>query len=109
MHAIRETGTFQYGVLVDGVWHKDFEMRPATLEDVECALEDAGEDACPARIRRHTWARVLTKLGTLSEKAITPELLAELESSEYGVLDAAQESLRKKLQEASAAPAGTCS
>jgi len=94
---LTETGSLKYGVEVDGVRHKDLEMRVATLEDMEEALEDAGEGACNARVSRHLWARTLVRLGTLEPKAITAELLATLPANEYGQLAAAEEILRGKL------------
>lgn len=106
------SGRLQYGYQDDsGVRHKDFEMRLATLEDVEGAIEDAlaeaGDNAGPARIQRHQWARVLTRLGSLPSESITAELLAGLEATEYGILKAAQEELRKKLAAESGAEAGS--
>ena len=58
-------------------FQRDFEMRLATLEDTEKALEETPEDASTARIRRHEWAG--------------------LASVEYGILADAQERLVKKL------------
>lgn len=107
MPPITTTGKLLYGLHVNGLWHKEFEMRLATLEDVECAIEEAGEGASPARISRHKWARTLIRLGALTEKDITPELLADLASTEYGILSAEEDALLKKLAAASAAPAGT--
>jgi hypothetical protein len=100
-----EKGTLRYGVEVDGVRHKDFELRLPTMADVEDALEAAGEGACQARVNRHVWARTLTKLGTLPPEEITPELLGTLADTEYGLLSAAEESLRGKLAAASASSA----
>lgn len=107
MKDITISGTLQYGLCIEGTWHKEFEMRLATLEDVETAIEDAGEGASPARISRHKWAQTITLLGGLQEKAINAELLAGLESSEYGILSAAEDELQKKLVAASKAPAAT--
>lgn len=108
---LTEKGSFLYGVEVNGIWHKEFEMRLPTLEDVECALEsaqaeaEAGAEVSPARISRYKWAACLIRLGDLDATAITPELLARLASTEYGVLSSAEESLLKKLAAASAQPA----
>ena len=106
---LTEKGSFLYGVEVNGIWHKDFEMRLPTLEDVECALEsaqaEAGAEVSPARISRYKWAACLIRLGDLDATAITPELLARLASTEYGVLSAVEESLLKKLAAASEQPA----
>lgn len=111
MSPMTVNGSFQYGYCDgSGVWHKDFTMRLATLEDVECAIEDAlaeaGDNASPARIQRHQWARVLTRLGTLPQESITADLLGGLEATEYGILRDAQEQLRKKLSAASGASCG---
>jgi hypothetical protein len=101
-----EKGTLRYGVEVDGVRHKDFELRLPTMADVEDALEAAGPGACQARVNRMTWARTITKLGDLPEDKRKPaalaELLAGMDADEYGPLSAAEDSLRKKLAAASA-------
>lgn len=101
-----EKGTLKIGVVVDGVAHKEFEMRLATMADVEDALEAVGENACEARLNRHIWARTITRLGTLPPEKMKPEALAELlggmVSTEYGQLAAAEASLRGKLEAASA-------
>jgi hypothetical protein len=103
--ALTEKGNLKYGLVVEGVRHTDFEMRVPTLEDMEEAIEEAGEGACAARVNRHVWARTLVRLGTLESKAITPELLGTLESTEYGHLAAAEEALRGKLVAASGSSA----
>lgn len=46
-------------------FQRDFEMRLATLEDTEKALEETPEDASTARIRRHEWAACLLSVGTI--------------------------------------------
>lgn len=104
--SMTEKGTLKIGVVVDGVAHKEFEMRLATMSDVEDALEAVGENACEARLNRHIWARTITRLGTLPPEKMKPEPLAELlgglVSTEYGQLAAAEASLRGKLEAASA-------
>jgi len=101
---LTETGTLKYGVEVDGVRHKDFELRQPTMADVEDGLEAAGEGACQARVNRHVWARALTKLGTLPQDKITAELLGSLPDTEYGILSAAEEALRESSQPRAPAP-----
>ena len=103
--ALTEKGTLRYGVEVDGVRHMDFALRQPTMADVEDALEAAGEGACQARVNRHIWSRTLTSLGTLPPEKITAELLGSLADSEYGILAAAEETLRGKLAAASASSA----
>lgn len=100
---LTETGTLNIGHCDDnGIWHKDFEMRLPTMADVEDALAEAGEGASTARVTRFTWARTLLHLGSLSAEAITPEVLGGLPDTEFGILNAAEDRLRKKLIAASA-------
>ena len=91
------------GQFAIGLWdeksktfQRDFEMRLATLEDTENALEDTPEYASAARIRRHEWAACLLSVGAIPGDEITPERL-ELASLEFGILSDAQERLVKKL------------
>lgn len=101
-----ETGTLTIGWQDEaGDWHKDFEMRLPTMADVEDAMAEAGEGANQARITRYVWARTITRLGTLPQDVITPELLGALPDTEFGQLNAAEERLRKKLMAASAVAA----
>ena len=106
---LTEKGSFIYGIERDGVWHKEYEMRLPTLEDVERAIEgaqaEAGPDASPARIDRHKWAACLTRIGGIPEKDITPDLLAGLASTEFKGLSNTEEALLKKLAAASAGSA----
>lgn len=99
-------GTLVYGIERDGVWHREYEMRLPTLEDVERAIEgaraEAGDEASPARIDRHKWAACLVRLGGIPAKDLTPELLAGLASTEYKGLEATEMALLKKLADASA-------
>lgn len=97
-------GTLTYGLEHDGVWQKSFTLRVPTLEDVEAAIEDAGQEACAARVSRYRWARCMTRLGTLQPKDITADLLAGLPAYEYGAIEAAEAALLKKLASASAGP-----
>ena len=100
------TGKLTYGLIVDGEAQTDFELRLPTMEDMETALEELPPDACLARIRRHVWARCITRLGKLSE--VTPAQLAGLSADEYGIFSAAEERLKKKLLTGSgnSAPSG---
>lgn len=100
---LTEPGKLTYGLDVDGVLHTDFELRLPTMEDMDCALEEVSPGASTSRIRRHVWARCITRLGTLA--AVTPEMLAELSADEYGHFDAAEERLKKKLLAGSASAA----
>jgi hypothetical protein len=53
------------------------------------------------RVNRHVWARTITRLGSLPPEKITAELLGGLADTEFGILAAAEESLRGKLTAAS--------
>lgn len=93
------TGQLEIGYQDEqGCFHKAFTMRLATLEDIEEAIEAAGVGASTARIRRYEWSRTLVCLGAFENGSITPEMLATLASTEFGILEAAQESLRGKLK-----------
>lgn len=95
-------GTLQIGLERDGQRHKDFTLRVATLEDVETAIEEAGPDACSARMARHKWSQCLTRLGSIPPEDISADLLAELPAQEFGVFKAAEDELAKKLLASSA-------
>ena len=97
-------GKLTYGLEMDGVFHKDFTMRVPTLEEVETALEDAGPDACSARVARCKWGQCLTRLGSISPKEINAELLAGLPAYDFAALEAAENNLIKKLASTSAEP-----
>lgn len=94
----------EYGVEYKGVRHCDGELRLPTLEDVESALEESPEGACQARVNRYVWSRTIVRLGDIPKDDITPELLAACADTDYGVLLAAETSLRKKLKPANATP-----
>ena len=95
-------GTLLFGLEQDGKLQKDFTLRLATLEDVEEAIEAAGPGASNARMARHKWARCLTRLGDIPAAKITADLLASLPAQEFGVLQAAEDELLKKLVASSA-------
>ncbi len=97
-------GKLTYGLEMDGVFHKDFTMRVPTLEEVETALEDAGPDACSARVARCRWGQCLTRLGSIPPKEINAELLADIPAYDFAALEAAEGDLIKKLASASAEP-----
>ena len=69
-------GKLTYGLALDGVFHKDFTMRVPTMEEVETAIEDAGQDASSARVARYRWGQCLTRLGSIPPDKINAELLA---------------------------------
>lgn len=95
-------GKLNYGLELDGVYHKDFTMRVPTLEDIEVSLEDAGPDASSARIARYKWGLCLTRLGSIPPEKINAELLANLPAYDFFALEAVENDLIKKLASASA-------
>lgn len=102
MSTLTETGTLLVGVEHGGKYHKDFTMRVATVEDVENAIEDAGPDACLARVNRHKWSCTITRIGDIPPDEITVELLAGLTAEEYGIIKNVEAALLKKLVASSA-------
>lgn len=102
-----EPGTLEYGVEYEGVLHYDFVMRLTTVNDNIEALERTGA-ASGLRITLDMYANALVSLGTIPKEAITPVFLASaLADSDYDVLAAAQERLKKKRKRSSARSAGT--
>lgn len=104
-------GMFAYGLEYEGQRHTAFTLRLPTLADVEKAIEaaqnEAGANACAARIDRHKWAACLSVDGIPPEK-MDARLLAGLAAREWGILKDAEDELVKKLVAASAAPAENC-
>ena len=104
-------GMFACGLEYEGQRHRSFSLRLPTLADVEKAIEaaqnEAGANACAARIDRHKWAACLSVDGIPPEK-MNARLLAGLAAREWGVLKDAEDELVKKLVAASAAPAENC-
>ena len=85
------TGTLTRGLKIQGVFHKDFELREATLED----LEEAEKEASP--VQRIAFARSLlceqlVRVGSF-EGPFTKEILKGLWSADFWLLRQAQEEL----------------
>ena len=102
MSTLTEDGTLHVGVERDGKFHKNFTLRVATLEDVENAIEEAGPDACKARVARHKWGYTMIRLGDIPPTEITADLLAGLTAEEFGIIKGVEEALLKKLVASSA-------
>lgn len=100
------TGTLRQGVEVDGVVHREFELRLPTLGDNIDAVDEVGGHHGVA-VSAALLARQLVRLGTLDPKLITYELLCTLHPSDYNQLDAAGGDLEKKRQAALAAAPNT--
>lgn len=93
---LTETGRLPIGIVIDGIRHQDFELRPATIGDnieaVEMTRTNNGlEISCAL------FALQLLKLGSLSREQITLDLIVELNPVDYGVLETAVNELQKKV------------
>ena len=99
-----EKFTLVYGLEHDGTLHFEGELRLPTMEDIEVALETAGEGASTARVCRFTWGRTVTALGTIPVEKINAELLAGLVDDDFGTLQGAENTLRKKRKPQAATP-----
>lgn len=106
---LRESGTLVSGVVVDGVTHRDFELRLPTVQDNIDAVDEVGSHngvALSAAILQ----RQLVKLGGLKPSEITFELVAGLHPQDFNQLEAASGELEKKrLAAAPQALTGTAS
>lgn len=93
---ITVTGTLVHGIEVDGVAHKDFELRAATIGDAVAAIEEAGADASFLRVKVHKMARCLLRVGTLKAGEVTPAMLLALPEEDFGPLNIALDATEKK-------------
>lgn len=94
------TGVLPIGVEVDGVLHREFTLRAATVADnIEVTEEmDANSEApTPLRLGTAMMARQLVKLGTLEREQITTALVRNLNTADWNHLDKLSEEQEKKL------------
>lgn len=110
---VKITGTLPIGIEVDGVLHRDFEMRsPTVLDNIEVTEElvESGEDTNPLRIGTAMMARQLVKLGTLTtfdglgaagkhgeQPQVTTALVRTLHPKDWNHLDRESADMEKKL------------
>lgn len=80
----------------EGILHKDFVIRPATIADVVTAIENSGDKASNLKLRVFKAAEQIVSLGTLDKAAITGELLMSLPEEDIEPLFAAQDEVEKK-------------
>ncbi len=93
---ITEKGTFPIGLVLDGVHHREFELRPLTVADqVDATMEVGSED--PTRLGTAIYARQLVALGTVPREKITTALLLRLNPADWNAIDRAAADLQKKL------------
>lgn len=89
------TGALETGALVDGVTHRDFELRLPTVRDNIDAVDEVGSTNGVA-LSAAILARQLVRLGTLKPEQITFDLVADLHPSDYNQLEEAAAELEKK-------------
>jgi hypothetical protein len=88
------------GIEVDGVLHRDFVLRGATVMDnieVTDELLAVGETPDQLRISTAMMARQLVSLGTLNKDQITTALVRSLHITDWNKLDKESAALEKKL------------
>jgi hypothetical protein len=95
-----ETGTLTFGVMYNGVIHRDFEIRLQTVGDEIDTVKEVGSDIVDANFTVHLLARTLLRLGDIPEEEITPELLKDnLIYEDYTALLQAARGVKKKLMD----------
>jgi len=114
MSTIREEGTLECGIVIDGVAHTRFILRPATLADTYRAAESV---SVPANVAEDQAARVayqmaiddaqilcqIESLGDLKTVPTPQVLAAELDPDDMTILRVAAVSVKKKLRQSRAA------
>jgi len=102
MAILTEQGSLLYGIeypAESGELHYDFEVRIGTVADNIAVYEQddiIGGGVSNMRVNTAMLARCITKLGTIPADAITPELIGTAVDTDYDVLYAAQDRLKKK-------------
>jgi hypothetical protein len=92
---LRQTGTLVGGAEVDGVLHRDFELRLPTVQDNIDAVDEVGSTNGVA-LSAAIIARQLTRLGSLKADQINFDLIVQLHPCDYNQLEAAAGDLEKK-------------
>lgn len=93
-------GTFEFGVVVDGVEHKDFELRETTIRDgieyISKAKKDGQDTDDNLVIAVYKGAQQMTRLGTLPADQIDAQLVLGMNEEDFIHLIDAQDELVKK-------------
>lgn len=105
---LTETGVLPIGIEVDGVRHREFELREQLIRDT---VELYDNQALSARIESNAafaglalLCRRMLRLGTLAPAAITPELLLDLHDDDYQAISEAATALIDRRQAFRAQP-----
>lgn len=97
-----QKGELIVGIEIDGITHKEFEMRNATIRDAISSINKAhanGEDTNSYLTRRlYKAAEQLVSLGSLPADKVNAELLLSLNESDFDPILNAQDELEKKLK-----------
>ena len=94
------TGELPIGIVVDGVVHKSFALRPSTVQDnidVTEEFDRTGEQTTPLRLATAMMARQLVELGSLKREQITTSLVRSMHTADWNHLDKLSEEQEKKL------------
>jgi hypothetical protein len=98
MSAMNQKGILPVGIEVDGVLHREFELRPQKVRDSIEALQDERAASDESWLGLVMQCRQLVKLGTLSADQITPELLLDLYEVDMQTLMEGAAKLRERLR-----------
>lgn len=95
---ITHKGTLPVGVKVDGVEHRDFELRPQLVRDSIEAVEDERAAQSDSIFGLALLAKQFLRLGTLDKSDITIDLLLDAYDADMKVLMEGAASLRERLK-----------
>lgn len=96
--SMNQQGILPVGIEVDGVLHREFELRPQKVRDSIEALKDERAQADESWLGLVLQCRQIVKLGTLKPEQITPELLIDLYEVDMQVLMEGAAKLRERLR-----------
>lgn len=95
-----EKGQFQTGVKYEGIYHKDFELRPALVRD-SIEIE---EEQNPERLSKNRQfkgicllTKQITKLGDIPPEKITPDMIMDLLEDDGSIIINASKALESRL------------
>lgn len=80
----------------EGIQHRNFELRQATIADAIAAIEKAGSGASHLKLRIFKAAEQMTSLGEIPKDEITGELLLSLPEDDIEPIYSAQDEIEKK-------------
>lgn len=98
MMSMNQKGILPVGIEVDGVLHREFELRPQKVRDSIEALQDERAASDESWLGLVLQCRQIVKLGTLSPAQITPDLLIDLYEVDMQVLMEGAAKLRERLR-----------